>query len=125
MRTLRISCDNIKYGFATILEPAVPGADEVLGTFREREGLTVVATEDYFEREDIPYLGPFARLTLEVHTSLELVGLTAVLATELAKWDIPANVIAAFFHDHIFVPYDVRAKAMQAIMELKQVDKHL
>ncbi len=125
LHTLQVSCDEVRYGFASVTEAAISRSEQVLGTFREDEGLTVIATQEYFEREGIAHQGPFARLTIEVYTSLELVGLTALLAAELAEREIPANVIAAYFHDHIFVPYDVRAKALEAIMELKQVDKHL
>jgi hypothetical protein len=125
LRTLRVSCDHIRYGFATLPDAAIPQPDQVLGTFREAEGWTIIASEDYFEREGLPYQGPFARLTVEVHTSLQLVGLTAVLAAALADWGIPANVVAAYFHDHIFVPYDLRERAIQAIRERKQVQNHL
>jgi uncharacterized protein len=125
LRTLHVSCDEVRYGFASVTGAAISRSEKVLGTFLEDEGLTLIATEEYFKQEGIAHQGPFARLKIEVHTSLELVGLTGLLAAELAKREIPANLIAAYFHDHIFVPYDVRAKALEAIMELKQVDQHL
>jgi hypothetical protein len=49
-----------------------------------------------------------------------LVGLTAVLTTKLAESQIAANVVAAYYHDHIFVHYDLRAKALECLDSLKR-----
>ena len=54
-------------------------------------------------------------ITLTVHSSLEAVGLTAAIATELAGLGISANVVAAYYHDHVFVPC---AQAEQAVAGL-------
>ena len=59
-------------------------------------------------------------LTLTVHSSLEAVGLTAAVSTKLTSKGISANVIAAYYHDHIFVSDD---KAEQAISALKELSK--
>ena len=78
---------------------------------REDEGATLVIRS----REDQP--GPhFACITLQVHSDLEGVGLTAAVATALAKEGIACNVIAGFHHDHLFVPWDRRVEAL-AILE--------
>jgi len=94
--------------------------NEVLCTYREKEGLTVVADTNYLEENHIDFEGPFAKLTIEVHTSLELVGLTAALAKALTESGISANVIAAYYHDHIFVPFDKQNEAVDAIMNLQR-----
>ncbi|MGP2552212.1 ACT domain-containing protein [Mucilaginibacter rubeus] len=44
-----------------------------------------------------------AWITLTIHSSLEAPGLTAVFATALANENISCNVVAAYYHDHIFV----------------------
>ncbi|MEO0689991.1 MAG: ACT domain-containing protein [Pseudomonadota bacterium] len=80
---------------------------------REDEGMTLVIRA----RRDDP--GPiFAGITLQVHSALEGVGLTAAVATALAEAGIPCNVIAAYHHDHIFVPWERREEALKRLEKL-------
>jgi len=119
LKSLKISCDNTEYGFATVDNKTLPVDDEILGTFKEAEGLTIIAEKDFLQRKGMSFEGSYAKLTIDVYTSLELVGLTAVLASKLAENKIPANVVAGYFHDHIFVQYNLRKKAIEAIESLK------
>ena len=64
--------------------------------------------------------GDWARITLRIHSSLSSVGLTAAVATSLADRGIPANVIAASFHDHLFVPWARRDQALGALHALSR-----
>lgn len=104
------------YGFAhcTTLPALTPFA-----TVAEDEGLTVVAP-----LADLRAVGlaaePFARISLSVHSALEAVGLTAAIATALAGASISANVIAGYYHDHIFVAWDDRELAMQVLQGLSK-----
>jgi len=66
----------------------------------------------------IPAEGEWARISLTVHSALAAVGLTAAVATALAREGIPANVVAGYFHDHLFVPWDRRAAALAALRGL-------
>lgn len=104
---------------------AIPGrkvedlADlEPFATVREEEGLTLVLRRERAEEARLDYEGVFARITLQVHSSLEAVGLTAAVAGRLADLGIGANVIAAYYHDHILVPWDRRGDAVDALAEL-------
>jgi len=56
-----------------------------------------------------------ARITLEVHSSLEAVGLTAAVSQALASEAISANIMAGYFHDHIFVPESAGERAMACL----------
>ena len=55
--------------------------------------------------------------TLSVHSSLEAVGFTAAVTRRLAEEGISANVIAAHYHDHIFVPTNDATLALKLLVE--------
>ncbi|MPW36082.1 ACT domain-containing protein [Vibrio sp. B1Z05] len=91
-----------------------------IATFIESEGLTLVVEKQAAAKAQLAFDGSFKKITLTVHSSLEAVGLTAAVATKLAEKGISANVIAAFYHDHIFVQ---SAKAEQALAALLEFQK--
>ena len=57
----------------------------------------------------------FRCITLDVHSSLEAVGLTAACAQALAAGGISANVVAGYSHDHILVPAPRAQDALAAL----------
>jgi hypothetical protein len=42
----------------------------------------------------------------------------AKITTALAKEGISVNAFSAYYHDHLFVPYDRKEDAMAALAEL-------
>ena len=86
-----------------------------LATFAEPEGLTLVLTRESAEEEGLSYEGTFRCISLQVHSSLEAVGLTAAVTGELAAHDISANVIAGYHHDHVFVPSHQAESALRLL----------
>ncbi|MGZ8283991.1 MAG: ACT domain-containing protein [Allosphingosinicella sp.] len=97
--------DDMQYAFEAAADPLLTG--EVFAFIREAEAVTLVR----------PGRG-WARITLGVQSSLVAVGLTARVASALAERGIAANVIAGLHHDHVFVPWDRRDEAMQALCGL-------
>ena len=94
--------------------PQLLGA--AIGTFREDEGVTAIVPASVADELGIE--GPdFARITLMVHSDLEGVGLTAAVSGALADAGIACNMVAAFHHDHAFVP---AARGEEAIFKLKK-----
>jgi hypothetical protein len=75
-----------------------------IASFMETEGLTLVLSKASADALGMDYEGVFNCITLNVHSSLEAVGLTAAVAGKLAEQGISANIIAGYFHDHVFVP---------------------
>jgi hypothetical protein len=72
---------------------------------------------------NIPYATPCAWITLTVHSSLEAVGLTSAVSKSLTEANISCNIVAAFYHDHIFVPVKDAERAMNALQNLTRA-KH-
>ncbi|EGR4165693.1 ACT domain-containing protein [Vibrio cholerae] len=93
---------------------------EPIATFREPEGLTLVLEAEKTQQAGIESSVLFSLITLTVHSSLEAVGLTAAFATKLAEHGISANVIAGYYHDHIFVQKEKAQQALQALGEFAQ-----
>ena len=88
-----------------------------LACFAESEGLTLIISVESAEEAKLVYESKFKQITLTVHSSLGAVGLTAAVATKLASYGISANVVAAYYHDHIFVQTE---KAEVALIALKE-----
>ena len=101
---------NKNYGDYSELNP--------IASFIEPEGLTLVLPVMKAEQAGLTFEGTYKQITLMVHSSLAAVGLTAAVANKLASYHISANVIAAYYHDHIFVP---SSKVEQAIIALKEL----
>ncbi len=87
---------------------------------REAEGLTVVLHRDEAERLGLSYDFVAAWITLQVHSALEAVGLTAAVSSALGAAGISCNVLAGFHHDHLLVPTAQAAHAMEVLTLLQQ-----
>lgn len=89
--------------------------DDVLFFFKEAEANTLVMRQEQADLEGYDYTGVFALISLTVHSSLDATGLTAAFSTALAKHGISCNVVAAYYHDHIFVPIKDAERAMEVL----------
>jgi len=89
-----------------------------LCSFNEKEGLTLIIPKLEAELHGMASDGVFKYITLEVHSSLNAVGLTAAVSARLADNEISANVVAAFYHDHIFVQAEHADRAFMLLKEL-------
>ncbi|WP_122034712.1 ACT domain-containing protein [Aliivibrio sp. EL58] len=88
-----------------------------LATYQEREGLTLVLSLEEARRGKFEFDGVYRLITLMVHSSLDAVGLTAAVANKLKSYGISANVIAAYYHDHIFIQKEKAELALTALKE--------
>ena len=107
-----------EYVFCTLRDDQLPSGLEVVGSFREQEGLTVILERSHAERAGFSFDYVAAWITLNVHSALEAVGLTAAFATALGKASISCNVIAGYYHDHLFVGQADAERAMQVLRDL-------
>jgi len=109
-----------EYVFCVLDSPTRLTEVTPLGFFREKEGVTVILPQADANQAGLSYAGSFAWITLTVHSSLEAVGLTAAVARALTEADISCNVVAAFYHDHLFVPIADAERALAALRTLSE-----
>ncbi len=104
------SLPDIHYGDLADLHP--------LACYQEDEGLSLLLEKQAADAADLHYNSVFRGITLSVHSSLDAIGFTAAVANKLAVNGISANVVAAHYHDHVFVPADKAELAMQLLTEI-------
>jgi hypothetical protein len=100
-----------------------PGPADAEAMVHEAEGVTYVVPRDTADERALRYDFIAAWITLEVHSSLEAVGLTAAVATTLAEAGISCNVLAGYFHDHLLVPVDRAEDALRLLRDLRDGDR--
>jgi len=106
------------YVFATVLNTeSIPRAITVC-EIKEKEGVTVILSKKDAERLGLSFEYIAAWITLNIHSSLEAVGLTAAFASELGKNNISCNVVAGYYHDHIFVDKKDKDKAIRVLQAM-------
>jgi hypothetical protein len=120
LRTLTVSVRPERYTFITVETGTAPPLGEgVEAVIREDEADTLVATVERSAAEGWPHHFVAAWLTLNIHSALEAVGLTAAFSAALGAADIPYNVLAAYHHDHLLVPADRADEAVAALEALR------
>ncbi len=112
--------DPTSYVFCSVAKTAnlTLSATTPLATFQEDESVSLVLTEEQAVRHKLDGGPVLRRITLGVQSSFEVVGLSAAVTNCLTKLGIGANVVAAFHHDHIFVPAERAEEALSALQNL-------
>lgn len=119
LATLKVKRHDGIWRFETIPSEASSWADlitlqsarDIAMLFREDEGLTIILRTD----ADTPEDNQWAWLELSVYSDLHAVGFLAAISKALADADIPCNAVAAYHHDHVFVPIDKTEPAIAAL----------
>ncbi|MFL6610786.1 MAG: ACT domain-containing protein [Pseudomonas sp.] len=106
------------YVFCCVTDMDLVKGEEILGSFREKEGLTVIIERNRAQALGLEFEYVAAWITLTVHSALDAVGLTAAFATALGNAGISCNVIAAYYHDHIFVGREDAQRAIEVLEAL-------
>ena len=107
-----------EYVFCTLRDGKLPKDLEIVGSFREQEGLTVILERSRAEKAGFSFDYVAAWITLNVHSALEAVGLTAAFATAWVKAGIRSNVIAGYYHHVLCVGQAEADRALQVLRDL-------
>lgn len=118
IQTMRPVVQPGAYVFCSVPSHQVPSQVDPIGIFQESEGTTLILTQHQADDLALAYDFVAAWITLTVHSSLEAVGLTAAIAQALAAEQISCNVVAAYYHDHIFVNIEDAQRAMAVLTTL-------
>ena len=110
-----------EYIFATLKNANTINREDTICEFKEKEGTTIVIERKKADELKLDYHFIASWITLEIHSSLEAIGLTALFSKQLADNNISCNVVAGFYHDHIFVD---KKDAQKAIKTLKTLSKN-
>lgn len=94
--------------------------NEIIMTFREEESITLITKKEIADQLQLHYSFIVSWITLTIHSSLEAVGLTAAFSKALSENGISCNVVAAFYHDHIFVNQKDTEKAMEILNKFSE-----
>ncbi len=111
-----------KGDYVFVLKPPfvnVP-TEHLIGLFQEKEGTTLILEKQIADKLELNYDFVSSWITLDIHSSLEAIGLTAAVSNALAKNSISCNIVAAYSHDHIFVATNDGEKAMQVLDKLSK-----
>ena len=108
------------YVFASLHHGQSIDSSQIVACIREREGMSVVVHSDVARQQGLAPLFVCAWITLNVHSDLQAVGLTAAFSSALGAAGIACNVVAGGFHDHVFVPLQQADAAMDVLRCLQR-----
>lgn len=83
--------------------------------FREAEGVTLILDQGQADGAGLGYTGLWALITLTVYSDLTAVGFLAEIAGRLAAEGLSVNAVSAYYHDHLFIPWEHRDRAMSVL----------
>jgi hypothetical protein len=97
-----------------------PGGDPLPGNavmvFRDAEGLSMILEVDVAA----PGETVWAQITFGLQASRDPSRVLAIITSQLAGHGIPCNIVSSFYHDHLFVEWDLADATMDVLMSLVQ-----
>lgn len=106
------------YVFITTQE-VIPQDINPLMSFKEKEGYTYIIKTKEAENYNFSFQQRWTHISLGYESDLEMTGLTAAISAALGAAKIPCNVVAAYYHDHIFVPEHMATSAMKILSDIR------
>ena len=118
LKTMQPTLNEGEYVFCTVVDLKDIPTDQIISFFKETEGFTIILARSLADQWQLEYSFVAAWITLTVHSALDAVGLTAAFSNALADVGISCNVVAAYYHDHIFVDKKDAERAMEVLWDL-------
>lgn len=120
LKTMKPKHNPGDFVFCSINNLEIANSIDPVLLFKEDEGYTVIVPKEIADNLKLDYSFVAAWITLTVHSSLEAVGLTSAFSKALSDAGISCNVVAAYYHDHIFVNKSDAEKAMNILNEFSK-----
>ncbi len=108
-----------EYVFTSVSDLNLIPREITICEIKEKEGVTIVLLKTDAEKLGLSFDYIASWITLNVHSSLEAVGLTAAFSSELGNNKISCNVVAGYYHDHIFVNKKDKDRAIEVLQNMK------
>lgn len=121
LKTMKPKLNNGEYVFCTTEERIQIDYSDITMLFKEDEGNTMILEKKVADKQKIKYSFVASWITLTVHSSLEAVGLTAAFSKALTNENISCNVVAGYYHDHLFVKIEDTEKAMTVLNSFSEL----
>ena len=115
LRKMKPTLNEGDYVFCTRKDMKGCDSNNIVMFFKEQEGITIILPQQEADRLQFEYSFIAKWITLTVHSSLAAVGLTAAFSKALTEENISCNVVAGYFHDHIFVDKKDAKKALAVL----------
>ena len=121
LKSMKPKLINTEFVFCTVSEEQFSSLNvNPLFMFKEEEGTTIVIERKTADSNSLSYSNVWVLITLTAHSNLTAVGFLAAITDKLAKAGISVNVVSAYYHDHLFVPFDKAEKAMTLLKKLSK-----
>ncbi len=112
LKTMKPKINFGEYVFCPVRDLSLVNLNDIILFFKEEEATTIVVKKELADTLKLEYSFTASWITLTVHSSLAAVGFTAAFSKVLSDNGISCNVVAAYYHDHIFVERNNAEKAM-------------
>lgn len=109
-----------EYVFCSLDESNEKLVETPLLVFREDEGLTVVISREVAESLRLKFESTWGLVTLSIHSDLTAVGFLARVTQHLAQAGVSVNVVSAYYHDHLFVPFPEVERVVELLTSLSE-----
>ncbi|MBI0401559.1 MAG: ACT domain-containing protein [Cytophagales bacterium] len=120
LKTMNPRLNEGEYVYCTVQKIPQVDMDQILFVFKEQEGFTLVLNKKVADELYLNYSFVASWITLTVHSSLKAIGLTAAFSKALTANNISCNVVAGYYHDHLFVEIKDAQKAMVTLKKFSE-----